>query len=89
MTGAIKFFDIRKRFGIIIPAGVSLRERDRHVFFYEDVLEGGSTAHAGQEVEFSLMPNYPSPRALTVRLLGKTAYVPIDQHPNRKAAYGD
>lgn len=86
-TGSIKFFDPRKLFGIIIPAGVSVKERDRHVFFYVDALQG-STAHAGQEVEYSLIPNYPSPRALTVRLLGKTAYVPIDQH-RKAAANGD
>lgn len=87
MTGSIKFFDPAKRFGIIIPAGVPVSDRDRHVFFYQDVLEGGS-AHAGQEVEYSLLPNYPSPRALSVRLLGKTSYVPIDL--GRKAtAHGD
>lgn len=86
MTGSIKFFDARKRFGIIIPAGVPPKERERHVFFYEDVLEGGS-AYAGQEVEFSLMPNYPSPRALAVRLLGHQSYVPIDSR--KKAAHGD
>ena len=87
MTGSIKFFDARKRFGIIIPAGVSVRDREGHVFFYEDVLEGG-TASAGQEVEYSLIPNYPSPRALSVRLLGKVSYVPINI--GRKAvAHGD
>lgn len=87
MTGNVKFFDPEKRFGIIIPDGVSVRDRDRHVFFYEDVLEGGKVA-AGQEVEYSLLPNYPTPRALTVRLLGKTAYVPIDQK-RRAVASGD
>jgi cold shock CspA family protein len=88
MTGAIKFFDPRKLFGIIIPAGVSVKDRDRHVFFYVNALQGGTTAHAGQEVEYSLIPNYPSPRALSVRLLGKTSYVPIDLG-RKMAAHGD
>jgi cold shock CspA family protein len=88
VTGSIKFFDARKRYGIIIPNGVDVRDRDRHVFFYEDVLEGGKVA-AGQEVEYSLLPNYPSPRALAVRVLGKVSYVPINQPTRKAAAHGD
>ncbi|HXM64458.1 MAG TPA: hypothetical protein VN950_26595 [Terriglobales bacterium] len=88
MTGNVKFFDVRKRYGIIIPNGVSVRDRDQHVFFYEDVLEGGKVS-AGQEVEYSLLPNYPTPRALAVRILGKVAYVPINQNPRKAVAHGD
>lgn len=85
MTGYIKFFDARKRFGIIIPDGVPSSKRESHVFFYEDVLQG--TVQAGQEVEYSLLPNYPTPRALTVKPLGKVAYVPINSQ-RKVAAYG-
>ena len=85
MIGHIKFFDVRKRYGIIIPEGVSVSDRGRHVFFYEDVLEGGS-AHPGQPVEYSLLPDYPTARALSVKLLGKRSYVPINQ--TRREAYG-
>lgn len=88
MTGYIKFFDPAKRFGIIIPEGVPVNERERHVFFYEDVIEGGP-AHAGQAVEYSLLPEYPTPRALTVKLLGKRSYVPINQQPRKAVGYGD
>jgi cold shock CspA family protein len=87
MTGEIKYFDKGKRFGFILPEGVSIKDQDRHVFFYEDVLQGG-VPHVGQQVEYSLNPSCRNPRALNVRLLEKTAYVPIDQH--RKAvAHGD
>jgi cold shock CspA family protein len=89
MTGEIKYFDKGRHFGIIIPegVGVSLKDRDRHVFFYEDVLQGG-TPYVGQQVEYSLNPNCRNPRALNVRLLDKTAYVPIDQK-RRAVASGD
>lgn len=87
MTGEIKYFDVRKRYGIILPEGVSVRDKEKQVFFYEDVLEGG-TPHVGQEVEYALNPNCRNPRALMVRLLGKRNYVPIDSQ--RKAvASGD
>lgn len=87
MTGEIKFFDKGRRFGIIIPEGVSFKDKYRQVFFYEDVLQGG-TPHVGQQVEYSLNPNCCSPRALNVRLIDKTAYVPIDQK-RRAVASGD
>lgn len=89
-TGFIKFFDVRKRLGFIVPNGVSRQDRDRHVFFYETELEG--EARGGEIVEFSLNPNFPNqvfknPRAESVRVLGRQA-VPIDQQ--RKAVtHGD
>lgn len=86
MTGKVKFFDLNRRFGIIVPDGVPMKERDRHVFFYQDVLPEGAELRAGQDVEYSLLPDYPTPRALTVRLLGKSSYVPI--RAPRKEAYG-
>lgn len=89
MTGAVKWFDAEKGYGFIIPAGKGPQDRESHVFFHESSLEETSHAHPGQEVEYSLLPNYPTPRALTVRLLGKRAYVPINDHkPERGRAYG-
>lgn len=90
MTGYIKFFDVRRRFGYIVPNGVSRNDADKHVFFYEDTLSGGQPV-SGEIVEFALNPHYPNPcyptrRALTVQLLSKPSAVPI----NRKAvANGD
>ena len=90
MVGYVKFFDARKRIGFIVPNGVTRKERDRHVFFHEDAMQG--EAAGGEIVEFSLNPNYPNPvfpnpRALSVRVLSKQA-IPIDQQ--RKAvAHGD
>jgi hypothetical protein len=42
-------------------------------------------------VEVELNPLFPrdhKPRALTVKLLGRTSYVPINEGRQRKAAYG-
>ena len=86
MTGHIKFFNSEKRFGFIIPEGVSSRDRMQHVFFYEDVLQGA--VEAGQEVEYSLSPTYPSPRALVVTPLSKRSYIPINSR-KEATAYGD
>ena len=89
MTGYIKFFDVRKRFGYIVPNGVSRSDKDKHVYFYEDTLNGEPVS--GEIVEFTLNPNFPNPcyptrRALSVHLLSKPSAVPI----NRKAvANGD
>jgi cold shock CspA family protein len=91
MTGYIKFFDVRKRIGYIVPNGVTREDKDKHVFFHEAEMEGGG-ARGGEIVEFSLNPNYPNPiyktrRAASIRVLSKSA-VPIDQQ--RKAvASGD
>ena len=83
MTGVVKFYDDSRGYGFIIPDGCSANERDRHVFFHESDLDGTNRVERGQEVEYSLLPNYPTPRALVVKLLGKTAYIPI-----KKGAYG-
>jgi cold shock CspA family protein len=91
MTGYIKFFDVRKRIGFIVPNGVARQDKDRHVFFHEAEMEGAN-ARGGEIVEYSLNPNFPNavfknPRAMSVRVLSKPA-VPIDQ--KRKAvASGD
>lgn len=89
MTGFIKFFDVRKRYGFIVPNGVSRKDRDQHVYFYEDALQGEPIS--GEIVEFSLNPNFPNPcfptrRALSVKLLSKA--VPINQQQRKAAAYG-
>ena len=85
MKGYIKFFDVRKRLGYIVPNGVAREEKDKHVFFHESELTDGEP-RGGEIVEFSLNPNYPNPvyktrRAGSVQVLSKPAY--IDQQ--RKA----
>lgn len=91
MTGVVKFWN-PAGWGIITPHGVRLGDREREVFIHQDKLPDGVPELAeGQEVEFSLNPLFRAkPRALTVKLLGKTSYVPIDEgrSPQRKAAYG-
>lgn len=76
MKGYIKFFDVRRQFGFIVPNGVTRQDRDRHVFFHEAELEG--EARGGEIVEYSLNPNFPNPvfknpRALSIRVLSKPA----------------
>ena len=80
MTGVVKFFDRAKGYGFIIP-----HDGSQDVFFHESALEEGKCA-TGQEVEFSLFPLFPRPRAISVRLLSKRSYEISQQ---RKAAYGD
>lgn len=85
MKGYIKFFDVRKRYGYIVPNNCPRQDRDRHVFFHEAELEGDG-ARGGEIVEYSLNPNFPNPvfknpRAMFVQVLSKPAY--IDQQ--RKA----
>jgi|HubBroStandDraft_5_1064220.scaffolds.fasta_scaffold101482_3 hypothetical protein len=91
MKGYIKFFDVRKRLGYIVPNGKTRQDKDSHVFFHEaELLEGGDP-RAGEIVEYSLNPNFPNaifpnPRALECRVLSKTSYpVPIDSPQQRKA----
>jgi cold shock CspA family protein len=87
MTGIVKFWN-PSGWGIITPHGVKLGDREREVFVHHDKLAAGlSKLIEGQEVEFSLNPLFTQrPRALDVKLLVKTSYVPISQ--GRKAAYG-
>jgi len=88
VTGVVKFWN-PSGWGIITPHGVKFGDREREVFVHENKLpEGVSNLPEGQEVEYSLFPGVSPPRALTVRLLGKTSYVPISEGRQRKAAYG-
>ena len=88
MTGIVKFWN-PSGWGIITPHGVKFGDREREVFVHENKLpEGVSKLPEGQEVEYSLFPSVTPPRALSVRLLGKTSYVPINEGRQRKAAYG-
>jgi cold shock CspA family protein len=83
VNGVIKFFNRAKGYGFI------RRGKDEpDVFFHESVLVDAKQADTGQEVEYELHPSFPEPRALSVRLLGKRAYVPITQR-KEKVAYGD
>lgn len=86
MTGYVKYFSKKKHYGIIVPDGVAVGDKERQVFFYEDMVEG--ELHEGDAVEYALNPNYPRLRALTVRASGKQSrYIPIDG--GRKRGYGD
>lgn len=86
MTGVVKFWN-RRGWGFITPHGVKFGDREREVFVHESKLpEGVSKLPEGQEVEYSLFPGVTPPRALAVKLLGKSGYVPIDS--KRKEAYG-
>ena len=88
MTGVVKFWH-KSGWGIITPHGAKFGDREREVFVHESKLpQGVSKLPEGGEVEFSLFPGVTPPRALTVTLLAKTSYVPIDEG-RRKAAHGD
>lgn len=85
-SGVVKFWN-PAGWGIITPHGVKFGDREREVFLHESKLpQGVSSIREGEEVEYSLFPGVTPPRALSVRLLGKTSYVPIDS--KRKGAYG-
>jgi len=72
--GRVKFFNAKKHWGIITPDGVKPHDREKQVFFYENVLPEGMTRIAeGAEVEFELIPYHPSgKRALSIKLLGQS-----------------
>ena len=87
MIGHIKFFDVRKRIGFIIPDGKHYQDK-ADVFFHETKFEGGirGTIEDGTEVESELIPNIRGPKALFVKATGRR-YAPI--HELKKgAAYG-
>ena len=88
MTGVVKFWN-PEGWGIITPHGVKPGDREREVFVHRSRLpEGVSSIPEGQEVECSIFPGVSPPKALSIRLLGKTSYVPINT--GRKAvAHGD
>jgi cold shock CspA family protein len=103
-TGVVKFYaeptESSSGWGIITPHGVKRGDRTREVFFHENDVDETSPApnrgSKGQECEFSLVPGYippegQGPMALTVKLLGRRAYVPITDGHKRKAmtAHGD
>lgn len=84
MTGEVKWFDVRKHYGFIVPDGVSMADKDDHVFVHESILE--EPLAAGQQVEYSIIPGARTPKALWVKVLSKRSYVPINQ--GRKGAVG-
>ena len=88
MTGIVKFWN-PAGWGIVTPHGAKFGDREREVFIHENKLPDGiSKLSEGQEVEYSLFPDIKPPRADSVKLLGKQAYVPINSQ--RKAvASGD
>ena len=104
MNGIVKFWSEPRGeqtgWGIITPHGVKRGDRLREVFFHEDDLHENSPRPSkgskGVVVEFSIIPGSATkesgPRALTVMLLGKQSYVPINEgrSQQRKAvASGD
>lgn len=89
-TGVVKFWN-PAGWGIITPHGVRRGDRKREVFIHESKLpEGATRLPENAEVEFELFPHGKDDelKALSVRLLSKQAYVPIDQG-QRRAAHGD
>lgn len=89
MTGVVKFWN-PGGWGIITPHGVKFGDRSREVFVYGNKLPDGLSAlPEGGEVEFSIFPGVSPPRALTVKLLGKTSYTPINQGQRKAVNYGD
>lgn len=88
-TGKIKFFHQQKRYGIITPEGVQPGDQQREVWFHETVWPGGvGEPIAGQDVEYSLLPGWYKPRALTIKLLSARGYVPITEG-RKRGGYGD
>lgn len=83
MIGHVKFFNIGRRYGFILPDGKTYKDR-ADVFFHEDTVEGGirGTIEDGTEVEYEVIPTNKG-KALTVRRTGR-AYAPI--HELRKGA---
>ncbi len=87
MIGRIKFFDMRKRIGFIIPDGKTYRDK-ADVFFHESKVDGGvrGTIEEGTEVEYEPIPNVRD-KALFVKVTG-ARYAPV--HELRKGvAHGD
>lgn len=82
MTGVVKFYDAVKGYGFIMPA-----DGTKDVFFHQSALEEVKHVSTGHEVEFTLMPLFPKPRALSVRLLNKRTYTPV-REMRKGAAYG-
>jgi CspA family cold shock protein len=75
VNGIIKFFNRAKGYGFIRRG-----KGEPDVFFHESVLANAkqSSVETGQEVEYSLHPGFPEPRALSVRLLSKRSYMAAD-----------
>jgi cold shock CspA family protein len=89
VTGVVKFWNTAG-WGIITPHGVRIGDREREVFIHESKLpQGVSELPEGGEVEYELFPGAEAPRAISVRLLGKRNYVPIDEAPRKAVAHGD
>ena len=87
MTGKVKFWN-PAGWGIMTPEGVKKGDKAREVFIHATKLPDGVNALAEmQEVDCSIFPGSDPPRAMTVRLIDKQAYVPIDR--GRKQGYGD
>jgi cold shock CspA family protein len=84
VNGHIKFFKRDKGWGMIEAS-----DRKGDVFFHLNHLPQDASPREGMAVEFSLNPEYPKRRALTVTLLGKLAYVPINEQSRKAVVNGD
>lgn len=92
MTGHVKYLKrgIDGLFGHIIPEGKKPEDKDSQVFFHETDVEAGHKMPAKySEVEYELVPHYPSPRALWVRPLNKRSYAPVAEFRKGATAHGD
>jgi hypothetical protein len=82
MVGHVKYFDLVKRCGHIVPEGEHVNDKAVQVFFHETDIEVGSKIpEKGAEVEYELVPHCPWIRALWVRPLNKRSYAPVSEFP--------
>lgn len=79
MIGHIKFFDIGRRYGFIVPEGKRAQDKADNVFFHESAFKAGLNGHKldGAEVEYELIPNIQDKKALSARFTGRR-YAPAD-----------
>ena len=82
MTGKVKFWH-PAGWGIITPQGVRRGDRKKEVFVHVSKLpEGMQELADGQEVEFSLHPDFGEKeherRVLSLHVLSRQSYVPIN-----------
>jgi cold shock CspA family protein len=88
VIGHVKFFNVVKRYGFIVPDGKQAKDKSENVFFHETNFEGGirGTIEDGTEVEYELIPHLRDKKALFVKATGRR-YAAVHQL-KKGAAYG-